>query len=83
MYVILVTLSNVFDKHMEKYAKLDFVKFIPLEINYFVGTSFLFLRNIETLFFQVTKVSFPSPFFISFIFILSSFPLPGLTVIAR
>ena len=30
---------NVFDKHRKKYAKLDLVKFISLEINYFVGTS--------------------------------------------
>ena len=48
MYVIFVTLINVFDKHKEKY-----VKFISLEINYLVGTScffflFLFLRNIDT-----------------------------------
>ena len=63
MYVVFVTLSNVFDKHKEKYAKPDFVKFISLEINYFVGTSFLFLRNIDTLFFRVKNVSFPSPLF--------------------
>ena len=41
MYVIFVTLFNVFDKHREKYSKLDFVKLISLEINYFVGTSCL------------------------------------------
>ena len=29
---------NVFDKHREKYAKPDFVKFISLEINYRAGT---------------------------------------------
>ena len=29
---------NVFDKHREKYAKPNFVKFISFEINYFVGT---------------------------------------------
>ena len=39
MYTIFVTLFNVFDKHREKYAKPNFVKFISLEINYFVGTS--------------------------------------------
>ena len=36
MYVIFVTLFNVFDKYRGKYAKPDFVKFISLEINYFV-----------------------------------------------
>ena len=57
---------------------------ISLEINYFVGIGcFLFLRNIDTLFFQVAKVSFPSPFFISFIFILLYIPLLGLTVTVR
>ena len=61
----------------------DFIKFISLEIDYFVGTGyFLFLTNIDTLFSQVTKVSFSSPFFISFIFILFSPPLPGLKVTA-
>ena len=44
---------------------------------------FLFLRNIDTLFFQVTKISFPSAFFISFILILFSVPFPGLTVKTR
>ena len=38
MYVIFITLFNVFDKQREKYAKPNFVKFIFLEINYFVGT---------------------------------------------
>ena len=38
MYVIFVTQFNVFDKHKGKYAKPDFVKFISLEINCFVGT---------------------------------------------
>ena len=38
MYVIFVTLFNVFDKHRENYDKPDFVKFISLEINYLVGT---------------------------------------------
>ena len=33
MYVIFVTLFNVFDKHREKYVKPDFVKFIFIEIN--------------------------------------------------
>ena len=33
-----------------------------------------FLRNIDTLFFQVVKLRFPSHFFISFIFILFSLP---------
>ena len=36
------TLFNVFNKHREKYAKPDFVKFITLETNNFGGTSFLF-----------------------------------------
>ena len=63
MYVIFVTLFNVFGKHRGKHAKPDFVKFISLEINYLVETGwFLFLRNIDTLLFQVTKVSFLSPF---------------------
>ena len=57
MYVIFVTLFNVFDKHRGKYAKLDFVKFISHDINYFVETScFLFLKNIDTLFFQVSPL---------------------------
>ena len=39
----------VFDKHREKYAKLDFVKFISLEINYFVGTGcFVFKKYRHT-----------------------------------
>ena len=38
MYAIFATLFNVFDKHREKYAKLDLVKFISLGINCFVGT---------------------------------------------
>ena len=38
MYVIFVTLFNVFDRHKGKYAKPDLVKFISLEINDFVGT---------------------------------------------
>ena len=36
MYIIFITLFNVFDKHRKKYAKSDFVKFICLEL--FVGT---------------------------------------------
>ena len=68
MYIIFVTLFNVFDKHGEKYVKPDFVKFISLEINYFVGTSsLLFLRNIDMLLFQVKKSKL-HPFFIAFIF---------------
>ena len=40
MYIIFVTLNSVFfNMHREKYAELDFVKFISLEIDYFVGTS--------------------------------------------
>ena len=83
--VILITLFNVFNKHREKYAKPDFVKFISLEINYFVGTGcFLFLRNINTLFFQVAKVSFPSPFFqFPLFFIHFSTSFVSLTVTAR
>ena len=61
MYVIFVTLFNVFDKHREKYAKSDVVKFISLEINYFVGIV-LFVLYIDTVFFQVAKLSFPPPF---------------------
>ena len=75
MYVIFVTLFNDFDKHREKYTKLDFVKFISFEINYFVGTGcFLFLRNIDTLFFQVIKVRSP-PTFLSPLFLYFSLPL--------
>ena len=37
MCVIFVTLFNVFDKYKEKYTKPGFVKFISLEIDYFVG----------------------------------------------
>ena len=70
MNVIFVTLFNVFNKHRGKYTKPDFVKFISLEINYFVETGYFlfFFRNIDMLLFQVTKVSFPSTFFISFFF---------------
>ena len=38
MYVIFVTLFNIFDKLRGKYAKPDFLKFISLGINCFVGT---------------------------------------------
>ena len=84
MYVIFVTLFNVFNKFREKYAKLNFVKFISLEINYFVGTScFLLLRNIDILLFQVTEVSFLPPFLSPLFFILFSPPLLSLIVNAR
>ena len=84
MYVIFVTLFNIFDKHREKYAKPNFIKFITLEINYFVGTTcFLFLRNIDTfLLGNKSKLSFTlflSPLF----FTLFSPPLLSLTVTAR
>ena len=42
MYVIFVSLFNVFHQHMEKYAQLDFIKFFSFEIDYFVGTSCFF-----------------------------------------
>ena len=74
MCVIFVNLFNVFNKHREKYAKPDFVKFISLEINYFVELAVLFLRNIDTLFFQVTKVSLTSPFFYLLYFYTFLFP---------
>ena len=46
MYIIFVTLFHVFDKHCEKYTKPDFVKFISLEINYFVRTGcFVFKKH--------------------------------------
>ena len=35
----------VFDKHREKYAKPDFVKFISLEIYYFMGTGCFVFKN--------------------------------------
>ena len=62
---------NVFDKHREKYTKPDFVKFISLEINYFVETRCFgfFFKNIDTLLFQVTKLAFPPSFFVSYFFI--------------
>ena len=82
MYVIFITLLNVFDKHRGKYVKPDFVKFISLEINYFVETGFL-LRNIDTLLFEAVKISPLSLFFISFIFILFSPPSSSLTVTTR
>ena len=51
-------------QYFQRYAKLDFVEFISFEINYFVGTGcFLFLRNIDTLLFQIQMLAFPSPFF--------------------
>ena len=55
MYVIFATLNSMFSTR-EKYAWLDFVKFISLEINYFKGICF-FIRNIDTLLFQVAKIS--------------------------
>ena len=52
-------------------------------VDWFKNVSAMFVYVYEiyaTLFFQVVKVSFPSLFFISFIFILFSSFLPGLTV---
>ena len=74
MFVIFVTLFNVFDEHREKYAKPDFVKFISFEIIYFVEPTVLFLKNIDKIFFQETKINFPSPFFLAFIFYSSLSP---------
>ena len=36
---------NVFEKHRGKYAKPDFVKFISLEMNYFVGTGYFVFKK--------------------------------------
>ena len=74
---------NVFDKHREKYAKPDFVKFISLEINYFVGTSCFVFKKYRHTFLSGGKSKFPSPtfFFISFIKIntfLSPFARPDI-----
>ena len=75
MYVIFVTLFNVFDKQRGKYAKPDFVKFISLEINYFVGTGCFVFKKYRLTFLTGNKSKFP--------FLLFSPPLPGLTVTAK
>ena len=65
MYVIFVTLFNDFDKYREKYAKPDFVKFISLEINYFVGTGCFVFKNMDNLLLSKLPHSpFLSPLFL-------------------
>ena len=68
-----------FDKHREKYAKLDSIKSISLEINYFAGTCF---KKYTHSFLSGSKsVNNSHPhLFVSFIFIC--FPLPSLTITA-
>ena len=55
MYVFFVTLFHIFDKHREKYAKPDFVKFIPLEINLWELDGFFFFFSF---FFKYKHASF-------------------------
>ena len=84
MYVIFVTLFNVFDKHRGKYAKPDFVKFISLEINYFEGTGCFLLKKYGHTFISGNKSELPfPPFFISFIFIHFSISSLSLIVTAK
>ena len=67
MYVIFVTLFNVFNKHREKYAKPGFVKFISLEINNFVETGYFVLKKYRYASLSGNKTKLPFPFFISFV----------------
>ena len=46
---------NIFDKHREKYAKPDFVKFISFEINYFMGTGCFCFKKYRHTFLSDTK----------------------------
>ena len=70
MYVIFVTLNLMFLISIEKkYAKPDFVKFISLEINYFVGTGCFVFKKYRHAFLSGNKTKLPFPLFISFIFI--------------
>ena len=47
--VVVFLYAILFDKHREKYAKPDFVKFISLEINYFVEAGcFIFKKYRHT-----------------------------------
>ena len=62
MYVIFVSLFNIFDKHKEKYTKRDFVKFISLEINFFVGTDYFVFKKYRHAPLSGKKVSFPIHF---------------------
>ena len=79
IYVIFVTLFNVFDEHRGKYAKPDFVKFISLKMNYLVGTGCFVFKKYRHAFLSGNKIKLPISFFIFFTFILFSPPLPGLT----
>ena len=70
--LFLLPLFNFFNKHRGKYAKLDFVKFISLEIIYFVGTSFIFIfkkYRHDSLSYNKSKLPFAlfsSPLFLYF-----------------
>ena len=84
MYVIFVTLFNFFDKHREKYSKLDFIKFIWLEINYFVGTDCFFIfKKYRHTFLSGNKSKFPFPFLSPLFFYTFLLPSLDLTVTAR
>ena len=84
MYVIFVTLFNVFDKHRGKYAKLDIVKFISLEINYFVGTGCFVFKKCWHTFLSCNKSKFPFPLFLPPLFFIHfSIPSLSLTVTVR
>ena len=64
-----------FDKHREKYAKLDSIKSISLEINYFAGTCFK--KYTHPFFFQVAKVlTIPIPTFCLLYFYMFPFAEP-------
>ena len=73
MYKIFVTLFNVFDQHHEKYVKLDFVKLISLEIDYFVGTGCFVFKKYRHSFLSGIKSKL-SPFLLP-LFLYFSLPL--------
>ena len=63
MYKIFVTLFDVFDQHQEKYVKLDFVKLISLEMDYFVGTGCFVFKKYRHSFLSCNKSKLPFPLF--------------------
>ena len=76
--IFLLLIFNVFNKHREKYAKPDFVKFISLEINYFVGTGCFAFKKYRQTFLSGNKIKLPFPLYYLFYFytFLSSFSRP-------
>ena len=74
MYVIFVTLFNVFDKHREKYAKPDFVKFISIEINYSVETGCFVFKKYRHTFLSGNKSTLPFSLFYCLYFYTVLYP---------